>query len=356
MSVLTPYDIERDRGGREHGMRWPLVLVGLFVAVLLVAAAGAVWVQRQINPPGEPGAEVEVVIEEGMSVDEIGRLLAEQGVIANATVFRYYARLNGADNIQAGRYTLNERESFGRVLDILAGGADVDQERLTVPEGLTVEKVADVVGQLPGRSAARFLELVRSGTVRSQYQPPGNNNLEGFLLPETYFFDEGADEEAILRRMVREFDDTATALGIATAAARLDVTPYELIVIASMVEREAKVPDERGQIARVIYNRIEQGMRLNIDATVIYALGGDKERLLFRDLEVDSPYNTYRVDGLPPGPIASPGRASLEAAVAPTPGPWLYYVLTDHDGRHAFATTGAEHERNVADSSRRGII
>ena len=354
MNVLAPYDVEGDRGFRD-GQRWPWILLGVVVVVLLLVVASVVWVRGQIDPGGD-GQPVRIRVERGMSVDEIGALLEEQGVIKSASVWRYYARLQGADSIQAGDYTVRRGDSMGKVIDVLEGGAEVERGLpLTIPEGLTLKEIAQKVGEVPGRSADEFLRVAQSGSVRSQYQPPDSTNLEGLILPETYFLGKDDDETAILRRMVEAFDQAATSLGLANGAARLEVTPYEAVVIASMVEREAKVPEERGQIARVIYNRLANDMRLQIDATVLYALGERKNVVLFSDLEVDSPYNTYKVDGLPPGPIASPGRKSLEAAISPTPGPWLYYVLIEENGKHAFATTSEEFERHLAEARRKGL-
>ncbi len=355
MSVLSPYDIEDDRGDRD-GQRWPWIILGACLVVLLAVGGVLLWLRNQIDPPGPPGERVQVRVERGMSVDDIGQLLEREGVIENATVWRYYARFSGVDPIQAGDYTLRKRESMGTVLETLEGGAEVDKGMpLTIPEGLTLPEIAAKVGELPGRSADRFLDLASSGRVRSQYQPAGSTNLEGLMLPETYFVGRDDDETAILRRMVEAFDRELTDQGAATAAARLDVTPYEAVIIASMVEREARVPEDRGPVARVVYNRLDQGMRLQIDATVLYALGKKQEYVLFRDREVDSPYNTYKIDGLPPGPIASPGRAALRATLQPPPGPWLYYVLIEENGKHGFATTYPEFERLLSEARRKGL-
>jgi UPF0755 protein len=155
--------------------------------------------------------------------------------------------------------------------------------------------------------------------------------------------------------MVESFDALATRLDISSAAARLGVTPYQAVVVASMVEREARVDEDRGKVARVIYNRLAAEMPLQIDATIQFALGKQKDVLLFSDLEIDSPYNTYKVAGLPPGPIASPGQESLAGALAPTPGAWLYFVVIDENGHHAFADTLAEHNRNVALAEQKGV-
>jgi len=357
MSVIAPYNIDDDDRDYREGVRWPLIILGGFLALLLVAGAAFIWLQRQINPPGEPGAAVELRVEQGVSIGEIGDILEEKGVITSARVFRLYVKLNGADPVEAGDYTLRKKESMGEVLRVLGGGARSAEAPvvLTVPEGLTIKEVAAKVGELPGRSAERFLQVAESGEIRSRYQPENVRSLEGLMLPETYHFREGDDEAAILRRLVEEFDRTVTELDIARAAPRLKVTPYEAVVIASMIEREAKVPEDRGPIARVIYNRLAVPMRLQIDATVLYALGKPQDFVLFSDREIDSPYNTYQIDGLPPGPIASPGRASLEAALSPSPGTWIYYVLIEENGKHAFATTNAEFNRFLAEARRKGL-
>ena len=357
MNVIAPYDMDHEDDYRDGSSRWLFVLLGILVSVLLVVGAGFFWVKNQIDPPGDPGAEVKVRVEDGMSINEIGSLLEDKGVITSSTVWKWYVKLNGSDPVEAGDYTLRKNESMGNAIKVLNGGAvsTKKQVTLTVPEGLTLKEVAAKVGELPGKSADKFLEIAKSGQIRSQYQPAGNNNLEGLMLPETYNFDEEDDEAAILRRMVETFDKTASSLNVTTAAERFKLTPYQVIVVASLIEREARVPEDRAPIARVIYNRLAVPMRLQIDATVLYALGVHKDTVLYSDLEVNSPYNTYKIDGLPPGPIAAPGKASIEAAVAPAQGTWLFYVLSETNGKHAFATTLDEFNRLVADARRRGV-
>jgi len=321
----------------EHGRRWPFILLAVVVIFLILAGSGVLWVQRQINPPGASGPSLRVTVEQGMSTADIAQLLEREGIIASASIFKYYARLTGVGSIEAGDYDLEKNSDLSEVVRVLEGGAaKAEDERVTVPEGLTIDEVARVVGEMPGRSAEKFLEVANSGTIRSQYQPPGTTSLEGLILPETYFVALGDDEAKILRKMVDSFDQLASQLNLSGAATRFGITPYQAVIIASLVEREARVDEDRGKVARVIYNRLEQKMPLQIDATVLYALGRPQESVSFKDREVNSPYNTYRIPGLPPGPIASPGRRSLEATVTPTPGSWLYYVLTDPAGHHSF--------------------
>lgn len=353
-------DVRRDQPEyfqyEEHGRRWPFVLLALAVTFLVLAGSGVLWVQRQVNPPGEAGEQVRVTVEPGMSTSDIGSLLEREGIIASADIFKYYARLTGVSSIEAGDYSLQKKSDLSDVVKVLEGGAaKAEDERVTVPEGLTLGEVAKVVGGMPGRSAEKFLEVANSGTIRSQYQPAGNNSIEGLILPETYFVTKGDDEAKILRKMVDSFDQLATQLNLTGAAARFGITPYQAVIVASLVEREARVDEDRGKVARVIYNRLEQKMQLQIDATVLYALGRPQESVSFKDREVNSPYNTYKIPGLPPGPIASPGRKSIEATTSPPAGNWTFYVLTDPSGRHSFTADYREFQNLVNQCIAKGL-
>ncbi len=341
----------------EPGRRWPFVLLAVVVAFLVLAGLGVLWVQRQINPPGASGPEVRLTVAEGMSTSDIGQLLEREGVIVNADIFKYYARLTGVGPIEAGDYRLEKKSDLSDVVKVLEGGAaKAEDERVTVPEGLTLPEVAKVIGQMPGRSAEKFLEIANSGTIRSQYQPAAVNSLEGLILPETYFVTKGDDEAKILRKMVDSFDQVATQLNLSGAAARFGITPYQAVIVASLVEREARVDEDRGKVARVIYNRLTEPMPLQIDATVLYALGlPPQESVSFKDREINHPYNTYKIPGLPPGPIASPGRKSLEATANPTAGNWLYYVLTDPTGKHTFTNDYREFQNAVNQCIAKGL-
>jgi UPF0755 protein len=334
------------------------VLIALVVLGLATAGVGGFLFLREVNPPGSPGAEVAVKVPHGSSVTRIAAILDEHGVIGSATAFRLYVRVRGNGSFQAGEYTFRRRQGYDAVMARLREGPEIAYERLTVREGLTLKQIAAAVGELSGRSEDRFLELAQSGQVRSKYQPAEVQSLEGLLFPETYLVDEREDEEAILRRLVREFDKVADAAGIADAETTAGLPPYQAIIAASLIERETRFDDERAKVSRVIHNRLERGQLLQVDATVIYALGKSADRnvrVLLSDLEVDSPYNTYTHPGLPPGPIAAPSRPSLEAALQPADGDWLFYVVTETSGRHSFATTNAEHEANIATAKRNGV-
>jgi UPF0755 protein len=353
---LEPFPRERKRGGCL-GKLLGLVAV---LAVLGVIAGGLAFItyQRQVDPAGPPGEPVKLTIPLGSSTQAIGELLDAEGVITSASVFRYYIRFQGGGPFQAGEYTLAKNMSMSEAIDVLTKGPEIEFQRLTVPEGLVLGQIADQIAKLEGRTAEAFLAAAESGTVRSKYQPAGQPKLEGLLLPETYNVEPKDDEAAILARMVADMDKAADELGYADAQAKVGISPYEAIIVASLIERETRFDEERAKIAQVIYNRLRRGMQLQVDATVIYALGRTGERnirVLFKDLEVDSPYNTYKIKGLPPTPIAAPGKASLEAALNPEPGDFLFYVVTEKDGRHSFARTGAEHAANIRKAEAAGL-
>lgn len=338
---------------RRPVSRGTKVVLGVLLAILLVLGGSAYWLVRQIDPGGS-GAKVTVLVPPGSNGSSIASLLHGKGVVGNTTIFRFYMRVTGAGPFLSGKYELRKHMSMGDAVNALEAGPKVRFEKLTIPEGLRLAQIAERVGRLKNKSAQRFLEVAASGQIRSRYQPPGVP-MEGVLFPDTYLVSEDEDEAAILRRMVDRFDQIADAVPV-TQAGQIGLTPYQAVVVASLVEAEAKVPEDRPLIAAVIRNRLQAGMPLQIDATVLYALGVRKERVLDSDLRVSSPYNTYLHTGLPPSPIDSPGESSLRAAVNPAAVPYLYYVLTDKSGKHAFATTSREFEALVADARRRGVF
>lgn len=332
---------------------WKRALVGLAILtgmLVLVAGAGFVWVQRQIDPGGEPGAEIELEVAAGSTTEDIGALLADEGVITSSSVWNYWTRFTDKGPFQAGLYVFRANSSFDDAVAVLdAGPRPPENVRVTIPEGLTVPEIlarlADPGTGVERWSAETMQAALASGEIRSRFQPPDQPSMEGLLFPETYEIEEETDERTFLRRLVTQLDETLLALDVEAGAAALGVTPYEIIVIASLIEEEAKVDGERTKISRVIHNRLEQGIPLGIDATSRYEAeiaGRGRDDI---DFSSDSPYNTRRQQGLPPTPIAAPGRASLAAALAPEPGDWIYYVLTSADGTHTFAETNAEFQR-----------
>ena len=331
----------------SSGARRLLVAVLAVLLVLGVVAGGAaLWVQRQLDPPGEPGEARQLVIPEGSTSDDIGKLLADEGIISSELVWSWYLRINGGGPFQAGTYELADNSAIADVIDTLdAGPAPIEERSFTVPEALTLTEILDRLADPEeglGFDRAALQQLMDSGQIRWSGQPADQPSNEGILFPDTYRIEADADEEAVLRKLVGQLETVMNELDVASAQERFNLTPYEVLIVASLIEEETKVDSERAQVARVIYNRLSQGIPLGIDATSRYEAelaGRDREDI---DFESDSPYNTRRNAGLPPTPIAAPGRASIEAALNPADGPWIYYVLEDAEGNHFFTDSDRE--------------
>ena len=346
------------RGGRR------LLAVGaLAMAAAGIALAAAVlWVSRQVTPPGGQGDLIsEVVIPVDSSTEAISELLAEAGVISDARVFRWYVGWKGAGPWEAGRYLgFRRNSSFDQAIAVLDEGPAPPTARIVqVPEGRTVAQTLTIIAEsVPGVTLEGLLAALGSGEVTSKYKPPEIRNWEGFLFPDTYQFEEDAAPASILQKMASRTDEVLDDLGYDRAEALRGRSAYELVTIASLIERETgQPPEERGKIARVIFNRLDAGEALGIDASNLYGLGRTSGELTKADLEVDSPYNLRRSKGLPPTPIANPGRDSLRAALEPTPGDWLYYVLVSNDPpTHLFTDSFEQFQRAAADARARGVF
>ena len=312
-------------------------LIGLAVMLTLMAgAAGIGWsaLQDALNDPGPAAADTVLRIPPGAGVQRIGALLEAAGVVADGRLVAVAARLDGtATRLRAGEFRFPANVSVRGALDVLVRGQAV-QYRLTVPEGLTSRQVVALVAADP----------ILTGPVPAE-------PAEGSLLPETYTFERGTTRAAMLDRMAAAMTDLL-ADGWARRDPDLPLSdPAEVVILASIVEKETGVGDERPVVAGVFVNRLNRGMRLQSDPTVVYGVVGGQGplgRAIRRsDLDALTPYNTYRIDGLPPTPIANPGRDSIEAVLNPARTPYLFFVA-DGTGGHAFAETYAEHRRNVA--------
>lgn len=321
-----------------------LLIVTLLVGVPAIAAWRILLVPDVRVLPGNP---VTVEIPPGSGTGEIARILAEAGVIENAAMFRLRARLDGIDGkLRSGRYDLTTQMPYEEVVDALLTGPPVPYVTVTVPEGLTVAQTAERFESAAGIPAAEFVELASRQAASFAADHPYladayGGSLEGFLFPKTYRVVEGATARDVIEMMLDQFDTEIAAVDLSYPTSRgMDLS--EVVTVASIIEREARLEEERPLVSSVIYNRLDRGMRLEMCATVEYLLPGTRPRLTLEDLKIDSPYNTYLYAGLPPGPIASPGLASLQAAASPARTKYLYYVLTGEDGSHTFAETYAE--------------
>ena len=318
-----------------------LILFLLFVLLIAPVAGGFVYL-RSIGFLGDsdPGQKVKVVIPKGAGTQTIGRVLEEAGVIESAMGLRLATYFGGGvEDVQAGRYEiptgLTAKDALAALIE--SGPLGAEFVNVTFPEGTWLVEIAQRVGEATHLSERKFLDIVENGRVPSIYKPDDIQTLEGLLFPSTYQVVKKDTEQSLATELVQEMEKQLQKLDFEAKATELGLTPYEALIVASMIEGEASVGGDRDKIARVIYNRLDQGIALGIDATIIYALGERRTELFQSDLEIDSPYNTRLVQGLPPTPIGAPGLESLDAAVNPADGDWLYYVLSDCEGHHAFS-------------------
>ncbi|WP_281285913.1 endolytic transglycosylase MltG [Paenibacillus sinopodophylli] len=358
---------QQDRYSRQGPKRSRITLwVILSLLGIMIIGAGSVvlyvWSSLQ---PTKAGEVQRLEVPKGTSANEVADLLEQQGMIKNSFIFKYYLKLKDqGGRFQAGIYELSPGMDNDAIIAKLNAGDTVAAEtiRFTIPEGYTVLQIADKLAAEKLIDKEKFINLVATqkiwGDAEAVRSIPESDKLherlEGYLFPETYEMKIDSTEEDIINRMVSELDRKLAELpeGWLDVLDERKITFHDLLTIASLVEREVVVDNERALVAGVIYNRIADGMKLQIDATVQYSLDKPKERLYEKDLLVDSPYNTYKVEGLPPGPIASPSLASIQAALYPEDSEYFFYV-TKKDGSqsHLFAKTYKEHLRNIEKSN-----
>ena len=346
----------RDRRTRRNRRVAVLVVLAvIFVPLLLLAG----WFYFQIEPRGSTGAEVTITIEDGWGTGDVASALAAADVIGSTTAFKIWASLTGAGPYTPGDYTMPTNLGVRGAVDALDVGPPVipaNDTTLLLPPGLTLNQIADRIAQLPGRNRDTFLQIVQTGAVRSKYMPADVTSAEGFLFPDTYRIGEAEDEGDIAKKLVDRFDEIADRIGLASSATTNGLSPFDTVVAASLIQTEAKLAEDAPLISAVIRNRLRDGMPLQIDSTLCFAKGGCPPVPTNADKAIESPYNTYKVAGLPPGPIASVTEANLAAAMKPADVPYKFYVLIDANGKHKFATTLAEHNANVAEARAKGLL
>lgn len=342
MTLLRDEEPEATRPRRRSG------LTLLVVLIVLVVLAGGAWAGLTAignpfaSPPDYHGTgigNVVVQVHAGQTASDIARTLAKADVVKSAGAFVDAAKSNDRSRgIAPGYYRLRHKMSGAAALALMLDPSSRVQSAVTIPEGFRVDQVLARIAEKTQLKLADLQAVAR--------QPRGlplpawaDGRLEGFLFPATYDFDPGTTAQVALADMVNQFDAVAKNIGLEAGAKALGYSPYDVVTVASLVEREAKIPADYGKVARVIYNRLRAHMPLQLDSTVNYALGKNKTTVTIKDTKVASPYNTYLHPGLPPTPIASPGERALQAALRPTPGSWLYFVTMDDAGHNAFATS-----------------
>jgi len=344
-------------GGGPRGRRrlrrrpWRIAVLAIILLGAAFVVAVFLWVSSEASPSGPPGAQVVVTVSSGSGVDQVAGTLEAKQVIGSSLAFRIWSQFHSIPGVESGSYAFRRNSSFATVNAILATGPNVFP--VTIPPGFTVSELAQRVGQVPGHTAGAF--RATAATVHSPWQPAGSTNLDGLLGTGAYLVFPAETDHQLLVEMIGRFDTLAAQVGLAEGSARLGLTPYQVITIASIVEKEGVIAQNLGPVARVVLNRLSLGMPLQMDSTVLYALGRDGGPVTAADLQTQTPYNTYLHTGLPPSPTCFPSRASLQAALDPPAGSWLYFVVVKSDGTEAFSDTFAEQQANEALASARGL-
>ena len=376
-------EFEAQPRDRRPDSRTVLIALSVVMTVVLSVGGTAMWYLRQVNPPDEVSSgkplATNFTVNQGDSLISVSNRLEQEGFIVNASVFRWYAERKGGIDLQPGYFSLVKHEHIGEIMKKLNKSPSITFTKVTFPEGFTIKQIAQRIEDKTTRITAQsFYEAMTNELLTSEYLPKNMAPLdlapyrfEGLLFPDTYQVSGNESVASVLDRMLRLMERVGKQEGIADSQTKVGKSPYQVLIIASIIEREAKLEIDRGKISRVIYNRLERGMPLQIDATLYY---NSPENASFTELKaIDSPYNSYLYNGLPPTPIASPGRAAIRAALNPSPNPdlsdkmcigikktqncaYLYYVLSDADGGHTFAATEQDHATNVENSRVGGFL
>jgi len=341
-------------------------------ASLLFLGAIGYWTVRVLNPPGNPGVAINFTVNDGDTISSIASRLEKAGIVSNATIFRWYASTKGKIVLTPGYYALHPKDDAGSIIEALATPPAQTFISVTFPEGLTVAQMAQRLSEkMTFMKVSDFIAASNDVSIPSTLRPKTVTSLEGLLFPDTYQISGDDTEARVVARLASMMERVARQVDLTAGAKTRGFSPYEILIIASMIEREAKVATDRPKIAQVIYNRLAKKMKLEVDASVKY---GQDPAVSWTDMKAtDTPYNTYLHEGLPPTPIANPGKASIQAALAPFGTPpatdpacvglpvgvkceYLYYVLADAAGSHVFATTYEQHLANVEKAKAAGLL
>ncbi len=363
---------------QSRPFKW-VVYTAMVLGIVLIMIAGAVgwWYLGKMNPQGAPGDVQSFTVQEDDDLESISQRLYDDGLISDVGVFEWYVERNGGLEITPGYYEIRPADHMGNVLGRLRTPPGQTYTQVTFPEGFTIARMADRLDSTVDRMTAdAFLAAAADPAIRSPFQPAGVTSLEGMLFPDTYQVSNAESEAQVITRMITLMERVGSQEDIVARSAQLQRTPYEILTIASMIEREAGTDADRAKISAVIWNRLYLDMELGIDATVYYGAtqaGLDTTRPFSELRQIPGPYNTYLNKGLPATPIANPGRASIQAALNPAPNPavgdpiclelpagtpclYLYYVLADADGNHAFSATLEQQQANTDAAIAAGVL
>ncbi len=319
----------------------------LLLAAILILFLGSWFAFEFLSTPKSPTEKILYEIERGEGAKSLAEHLKEAGIIQKKTVFLYgHFFFYSKKTIKAGEYVFDLPLSIQKILHIITDGK-ILLHAATIPEGLTRMEIADHLESLGFSERQAFMKASEDTSAISAMDPDASD-LEGYLFPETYFFPKGVTTEKIVSSMTAQFKDTFSEEWTRRTD-EIDLTIREIIILASLIEKETSLPDERPLVSAVFHNRLKKRMKLDCDPTIIYALKQDgqfKDRLRTKDLQLDSPYNTYLYGGLPPGPIANPGKDSIAAALYPADKDFLFFV-SKNDGSHHFSRSFREHQNAV---------
>lgn len=350
------------RGPRQRFPKVVGLLVVLVAVVLLMVTAGfgvtklRSYFQPAADYAGSGSGQVVVQVKPGESAYGLAVRLVELDVVKSAAAFRKAASNEPrASSLQPGYYELRKRMSAASALALLLDPGARLLGRVTIPEGSTENQTLALIAK---NSKVPLAELKQAAANPAALGLPAyaQGRLEGFLFPATYDVEPGTSAVQVLTMMVNRFQESAAQLGLVERSKALGLTPYQVVIVASLIERESRLKEEYPKVSRVVYNRLKKNMTLGIDASILYGLGRTSGVLKQSDLEKNTPYNTRLRPGLPPTPIASPGDAALEGALAPATGDWLYYVLASKDGRQLFTSNYQEFLRQKAKSQAEGVF
>jgi len=311
--------------------------------ILLIIAGTLVFFAVRAIMPG-PREKVAVVIPEGSSVNDISTILVQRKIISNTWAFKFYLFTSGkTEKLKPGRYVFGKNSAYRKVIDDLVKGPIKEIYDITIPEGFTLRQIGERLSNKGGLNYNEFEVLVSDLKIYDYdfLKSVKASNLEGYLFPNTYRLDAETQISEVINKMLEEFKKNYSLIKNRKMPVKLNT--HQIVTLASLVEKEAKLKEEQPIIAGVIYNRLKKNMKLEIDATIQYVLEKRKKKLTYNDLKTDSPYNTYKFAGLPPGPICNPGKSALQSALKPAKVKYLYYVLTDEkSGKHFFTDSYKE--------------